>query len=116
MVRLHVRFIAQLVREDLKTGQTFLNNQLGCMLKHVVFQTLLAKKRFRAQPALPAVKIGVVAFLGGQCWGTFLFPGLAIKNPPKKNLKNPLKKPTKNDFLDFFKFLIFYENNTNFSL
>ncbi len=34
--------------------------------------------------------------------------GLAIKNPPKK--------PTKNGFLDFFKFLVFYENNINFSL
>ncbi len=35
--------------------------------------------------------------------------GLAIKNPPKK--------PTKNVFFwFFFNFLIFYENNTNFSL
>jgi hypothetical protein len=43
--------------------------------------------------------------------------GLALKNPPKKT--HP-KKPTKNGFfwvfLGFFKFLIFYENNTNFSL
>jgi hypothetical protein len=39
--------------------------------------------------------------------------GLAIKNPPKKN---HLKKPTKMFFLRFFKFFIFYENNTNFSL
>ncbi len=44
--------------------------------------------------------------------------GLAIKNLPKKT---HLKKPTKNVFLGgvflvFFKFLIFYENNTNFSL
>jgi hypothetical protein len=39
--------------------------------------------------------------------------GLALKNPPKKNhLKNSLKM----GFLGFFKFLIFYENNTNFSL
>jgi hypothetical protein len=37
------------------------------------------------------------------------------KNPPK----NHLKKPTKSGFLGFFvffQFLIFYENNTNFSL
>jgi hypothetical protein len=36
--------------------------------------------------------------------------GLALKNPPKKT--HP-KKPTKSGF---FKFLIFYENNKNFSL
>jgi hypothetical protein len=41
-----------------------------------------------------------------------LAAGLAIKTPPKKNPK----KPTKNGFFVFFKFLIFYENNTNFSL
>jgi hypothetical protein len=35
------------------------------------------------------------------------------KNPPKKtHLKNPLKM----FLLGFFKFFIFYENNTNFSL
>jgi hypothetical protein len=54
-----------------------------------------------------------------------LQPGLAIKThptkPPKKNQKNHLKKPTKNVFFfkvcfGFFKFFIFYENNTNFSL
>jgi len=43
--------------------------------------------------------------------------GLAIKNPPRKT---HLKKPTKNCFFGIFwgfvKFLIFYENNTNFSL
>jgi hypothetical protein len=40
--------------------------------------------------------------------------GLAIKNPPKKpTQKNLPKKPTKNVF---FSFLIFYENDTNFSL
>jgi hypothetical protein len=41
--------------------------------------------------------------------------GLAIKNPPKKTRL----KTTQNGFmgfLGFFKFLIFYENNTNFSL
>jgi hypothetical protein len=42
------------------------------------------------------------------------------KNPPKKTQKNPPKKPTKNVFFGFFwvflNFLIFYENNTNFSL
>jgi hypothetical protein len=42
------------------------------------------------------------------------------KNPPKKTQKTHLKKPIKNvffgGFLGFFKFLIFYENNTNFSL
>jgi hypothetical protein len=47
-------------------------------------------------------------------------PGLALKNPPKKTQKTHLKKPTKNVFfwvfLGFFKFFIFYENNTNFSL
>jgi hypothetical protein len=43
--------------------------------------------------------------------------GLALKNPPKKTRKNPPKKPTKSGFfLGFFKFLIFYENNKNFSL
>jgi hypothetical protein len=41
--------------------------------------------------------------------------GLALKNP-QKNQKNHLKKPTKMGFLGFFKFLIFYENNTNFFL
>jgi hypothetical protein len=41
-----------------------------------------------------------------------LVAGLAIKNHPKKTPK----KPTKNGFFGFFKFLIFYENNTNFSL
>ncbi len=42
---------------------------------------------------------------------------LALKNPPKKAQKNHLKKPLKMFFLDFFgffKFLIFYEKNTNF--
>jgi hypothetical protein len=42
-----------------------------------------------------------------------LEPGLAIKNPPKNT---HLKKTTKNVFFGFFKFLIFCENNTNFSL
>jgi hypothetical protein len=51
--------------------------------------------------------------------------GLALKNPPKKThpkkpKKTHLKKPTKNGFfwvfMGFFKFFIFYENNTNFSL
>ncbi len=45
--------------------------------------------------------------------------GLAIKQPTQKNptKKTHLKKPTKNVFFFwFFKFLIFYENNTNFSL
>jgi hypothetical protein len=50
-------------------------------------------------------------------------PGLAIKTHPKKttqtNPKKPSKNPLKMFFLGFFgflKFLIFYENNTNFSL
>ncbi len=42
------------------------------------------------------------------------------KKPPKKPPKNQPKKPTKNVFFCFFgvfvKFLIFYGNNTNFSL
>jgi hypothetical protein len=39
--------------------------------------------------------------------------GLPIKNPPKKtHLKNPQKNV--GGFLGFFKFLIFYENNTTF--
>jgi hypothetical protein len=51
--------------------------------------------------------------------------GLAIKDPPKKThpkkptQKTHLKNPTKMCFLvlfGFFKFSIFYENNTNFSL
>jgi hypothetical protein len=42
--------------------------------------------------------------------------GLAIKNPPKEtHLKNLLKMGFWGS-LGFFKFLIFYENNTNFSL
>jgi hypothetical protein len=45
-----------------------------------------------------------------------LAPGLALKNPPKKNKKKTPKKTTKNGFLGFLKFFIFYENNTNFSL
>jgi hypothetical protein len=44
-----------------------------------------------------------------------LQPGLAIKNPPKKNQKTHPKKPLKMGF-SYFKFLIFYKNNTNFSL
>jgi hypothetical protein len=43
--------------------------------------------------------------------GTGLEPRLAIKKPTQKNLK----KPTKNVFFGVLKFLIFYENNTNFS-
>jgi hypothetical protein len=48
-------------------------------------------------------------------------PGLALKNPPKKpRKKTHLNKTTKNGFfrvfLGFFKFFIFDENNTNFSL
>jgi hypothetical protein len=42
---------------------------------------------------------------------------LTQKNPPKKpTQKNPPKKTSKNVFFGFFNFLIFYENNTNFSL
>ncbi len=54
------------------------------------------------------------------CYENTKFLGLALKNPPKKTQKNPkkptLKNPLKWVFLVFFKFLIFYENNTNFSL
>jgi hypothetical protein len=42
--------------------------------------------------------------------------GLAIKTHPEKPQKKHLKNPLKMGFLGFFKFLIFYENNTNFSL
>jgi hypothetical protein len=43
--------------------------------------------------------------------------GLAIKNPPKNPPKKThLKNPTNNFLGGFFKLLIFYENNTNFSL
>jgi hypothetical protein len=45
--------------------------------------------------------------------------GFAIKNPPKKttnDLKNPLKMFFCCCFFCFLKFLIFYENNTTFSL
>jgi hypothetical protein len=45
--------------------------------------------------------------------------GLEIKTHqknPKKPKKTHLKKPAKNVFLGFFKFLIFYENNSKFSL
>ncbi len=38
------------------------------------------------------------------------------KNPTQKNPKKPPKNPTKSIFLGFIKFLILYENNTNFSL
>ena len=34
----------------------------------------------------------------------------------KPTQKNPPKKPQQMGFWGFFKFLIFYENNTNFSL
>jgi hypothetical protein len=37
------------------------------------------------------------------------------KKPTQKTPKKPSKKLTKNEFLGFFKFFIFYENNTNFS-
>jgi hypothetical protein len=42
-----------------------------------------------------------------------LLAGLAIKKPTQKN---PPKNPLKMFFLGFINFLIFYENNTNFSL
>jgi hypothetical protein len=45
-----------------------------------------------------------------------LYAGLALKNPPKKTQKTPHKNPLKMFILGFFKFFIFYENNTNFSL
>jgi hypothetical protein len=42
---------------------------------------------------------------------------LALKNPPKKTQKNPPKKThEKWVFGGFLKILIFYEDNTNFSL
>jgi hypothetical protein len=53
---------------------------------------------------------------GPLTYGFPTLPGLAIKNPPKKTPKNPPKKTHRSVFLGFFKFLIFYENNTNFSL
>jgi hypothetical protein len=46
-------------------------------------------------------------------------PGLAIKTHPKNLPKKTLKKPPKNPlnmFFGVFLFLIFYENNANFSL
>ncbi len=55
-------------------------------------------------------QLGLELLLVDEAEEVVLVAGLAIKNPPKK--------PTKNGFLvfGFFKFLIFYENNTNFSL
>jgi hypothetical protein len=49
------------------------------------------------------------------CTGTLHEPktGLALKNPHKKK---PLKMFFFVGFFGFFLFLIFYENNTNFSL
>jgi hypothetical protein len=38
------------------------------------------------------------------------------KTHPKKTKKKPTKNPLKMGFLGFLKFLIFYKNNTNFSL
>jgi hypothetical protein len=61
--------------------------------------------------AFPAV-CRAAAALAAPCHRHRLEPGLAIKNPPKKKAK----KTTKNFFWGFFKFLFFYENNTNFSL
>jgi hypothetical protein len=45
-----------------------------------------------------------------------LQPGLAIKNPPKNTQKPTKRKPLKMFIFGFFKFFIFYENITNFSL
>ncbi len=59
------------------------------------------------------------------CWFQLVGYRVGIKKPtqkthPKKPKKTHLKKPTKKFFwgvfLGFFKFFIFYENNTNFSL
>ncbi len=47
---------------------------------------------------------------------TTLEAGLAIKTHSKKKQKKYLKNFTKNVFFGFFKYLNFYENNTNFSL
>ncbi len=71
---------------------------------------------------------GPFLFPLNQCCGTvndlsrfrFLLPKSRVGNKkthPKKP-KNPPKKPIKNVFFGFwsFLFLIFYENNTNFSL
>ncbi len=65
-----------------------------------------------AELAEPAVQQKLVEV--GLVLDPLLEAGLPIKNPPKKT---HLIKPTENVFLGFlFLFLIFYENNTNFSL
>jgi hypothetical protein len=50
----------------------------------------------------------------------FPLPRVGNKNPLQKitlnTQKKPPKKPLNRFFWEFFKFLIFYENNTNFSL
>jgi hypothetical protein len=45
-----------------------------------------------------------------------LHAGLPIKTTQKKPKKNHVKNPLKIGFLGFFKFLIFYEDNTKYSL
>ncbi len=74
-------------------------------------------KRDDAQAALDTAKEGGNMEEVDKQSKRLVKAGLAVKNPPKKtHPKNPPKKPIKNGFLGFFKFWIFYENNTNFSL
>jgi hypothetical protein len=75
------------------------------------------RDRKKSDPKDPGAVINIP---DPQHW--YLLSGLALKNPPKKThqkkpKKTHLKKPTKNVFFGvFLKTLIFYENNTNFSL
>jgi hypothetical protein len=57
-----------------------------------------------AQDLQPLLQAGqLLPMLGEGRHTQLLQPGLALKNPPKKNQKYPPKKPTKNVFFcDFF--------------
>ncbi len=92
---------------------------------HLIDDLLLGNEVPQAQqvdiPSLGADEQALAPRLqaeGGDGLEPALQAGLAIKNPPKKThpKKNPPKKPLKMFFFGFIKFLIFYENNTNFSL
>jgi hypothetical protein len=85
---------------------------------HLVDDLLLGNEVPQAQqvdiPSFCADKQALAPRLqaeGGDGLEPALQAGLAIKNTPKKSKKNPLKLCWV--FLGFFKFIIFYENNTN---
>jgi hypothetical protein len=80
-----------------------------------------------AQGSVHSIRTGCLTKCLGFNWvsgtgqGNWIRIRVGIKKPtqkahPKKPKKTHLKNPIKMGFLSFFKFLIFYENNTNFSL